>query len=129
MCLVRVFVYAWVLRVYVGATERSLSARQARGRAMLLEMEGSSLERGGDDCSAGPLTASKAEVMEGAAGRNGDEHFSAGSGVNEGREGGSGGDSGSSEEGVEEERLLRGMIDRQAGLGGGDAAEADVWRR
>ena len=65
-------------------------------------------------------------------GRNGGDDFSAGGGVSEGGGGREGGGGDGSERGVEEERLQAAWDDtRQAttGLGDGDAAEADVWRR
>ena len=97
---------------YVGATERSLLARQARAGRCCWRWKGAPWNEAATTAVRGLLTASNAEVVEGAVGRNGVEHFSADGGVNEGREGG-GGDSGSSEGGgVEKERLQRGMIDR-----------------
>ena len=69
VCVCLLVASGWV------ATERSLLARQARGRAMLGWRWKEALPGRGDDDSkckcGGLLRASKAEGMEGAVGRNG----------------------------------------------------------
>jgi hypothetical protein len=104
--VVSVCVYVGVLRVYVWVQrERSILARQARGRAML-EMEGSSLwtrrrRLAGVVLVRGPLKGKQSRSgLERAVGRNGASRTAAADGgVSEGRrEGGGGGDGGSSSE-------------------------------
>ena len=52
-----------------GCNGEIVVGQAGQGRAMLLEMEGSSLERGGDDCSAGPLNSKQRRSGGGSGGK------------------------------------------------------------